>query len=98
LGFLIPPLSADTRECSEPWYKTILVGISIPAQDFMTKKQVGGGKGLFSLDFHSAVYYQRKSGQELTQGRNLEAEVDAEAMEECCFLACFPCLAQLAFL
>jgi hypothetical protein len=55
-----------------------------------------GGKGLFSLHFHIAVHHQRKSGQELTQGRNLEAGADAEAMEECCLLDCFPWLAQLA--
>ena len=34
-----------------------------------------------SLHFHIAVLHQRKSGQELTQGRNLEAGADAEAME-----------------
>jgi hypothetical protein len=33
-----------------------------------------------------------------SQGRNLEARADAEAMERCCFLACSPWLAQLAFL
>ena len=37
-------------------------------------------------------------GQELKQGRNLEAGADAEAMEGCCLLACFPWLAQLAFI
>ena len=31
-----------------------------------------GGKDLFSLHFHIAVHHQRKSGQELTQGRNLQ--------------------------
>ena len=31
------------------------------------------GKGLFGLYFHIADHHQRKSGQELTQGRNLEA-------------------------
>jgi hypothetical protein len=56
----------------------------------MTKKQVGGGKDLFSLHIHIAVH-QRKSGQELTQGRKLEAEVDAESMEGCCLLACSTC-------
>jgi hypothetical protein len=39
------------------------------------------GKDLFSLHFHIAVHHQKKSGQELTQGRNLEAEADAEAMD-----------------
>jgi hypothetical protein len=63
----------------------------------MTKHQASwGGKGLFS--FHIAVHHQRKSGLELTQGRNLEAGVDAEAMDECCLKACFPWLAQPAFL
>ena len=31
-----------------------------------------GGKGLFSLHFHSAVHHQRKSGQELKQIRKQE--------------------------
>jgi hypothetical protein len=47
----------------------------------MTKKQVGGPKGLFDLHFHIAVHHGRKSGQELKQGRKLEAEANAEAME-----------------
>ena len=38
----------------------------------MTKKQVCGGKGLFSLHFHIAVHYQRKSGMELKQVRKQE--------------------------
>jgi hypothetical protein len=50
-----------------------------------------GGKDLFSLYLHIAVHHQRKSGQELTQGRNLEAEADSEAMEEC--LLPLPCSA-----
>jgi hypothetical protein len=57
-----------------------------------------GGKDSFSLYFHIAVHHQWKSGQKLTQNSNLEARVEAEAMEECCLLACFPWLAQLAFL
>jgi len=36
---------------------------------------------LYSSHFHIAVHSQRKSGQELTEGRNLEAGADAEAME-----------------
>jgi hypothetical protein len=43
-----------------------------------------GGKGLFSLHFHIAVHHQRQSGQELKQGKNLEARADAEALEGCC--------------
>jgi hypothetical protein len=61
----------------------VLVRASIPAENIMTKKN---------------VHHQRKSGQELTQDKTLEAGVDAEAMEECCLLACFPWLAHLAFL
>ena len=57
-----------------------------------------GGKGLFSLHFHTAVHQQRKSGLELTQGRNLEAGADAEAVEGCCLLACSSWLAQPPFL
>jgi hypothetical protein len=53
---------------------------------------------LFSFHFHIAVHHQRKSRQELTWGRNLEAGADAEAMEGCCLLDCFPWLAQHAFL
>ena len=43
-------------------------------------KATWGGKGLFGLHFHIAVHRQRKSGQELKQGRSLEAGADAEAM------------------
>jgi hypothetical protein len=57
-----------------------------------------GGKGLFSLHFHIAVHHQRMPELELTQGRDLEEEADAEAMEGCCLLTCFPQLVQLAFL
>jgi hypothetical protein len=60
----------------------------------MTEKQVGEEKDLFSLYFHIVVLHQRKSGQEVTQGRNLKAEADAETTKKCCL----PCLAQLAFL
>ena len=52
-----------------------------------------------------SVYYaytstslNRKSGQELTQERNLEAGDHAEAMEECCLLAHSFWVAQLVFL
>jgi hypothetical protein len=63
----------------------------------MTKKQVREEGASFSLHFHVTVHHQRKSGQELTQDRNLEAGADAEAMEGCCLLACFSWLAQLAY-
>ena len=63
----------------------------------MTKKQVVEER-VYSAYIFTLLYHQRKSAQELTQGRNLEAGVDAEAMEESYLLACFPSLAQLAFL
>jgi hypothetical protein len=62
----------------------------------MTKEQVGEER--FGFHFHIAVHYQRELGQELKQGRNPEAGVDAEAMEGCCLLACSSCLAQSPFL
>lgn len=40
----------------------------------------------------------RKSRQELKLGRNLEAGANMETIDECWLLACFPCLAQPAFL
>ena len=54
----------------------------------MTQKQTGGKKGLSGLYFHIAAHHQRKSGQELRLGRNLEAGADAEVIEGCCLLAC----------
>jgi hypothetical protein len=55
-----------------------------------------GRKGFIQLPH--CYHHQRKSGQKLTQGRNLEAGADAEAMKVCCLLDCFPWLAQPAFL
>jgi hypothetical protein len=65
----------------------------------LTKKQLGE-EPIYSasLYFHIAVHHQRKTGQDLTQGRNLEAGADAEAMEGCYLLVCFPWLAQPALL
>jgi hypothetical protein len=57
-----------------------------------------GAWGLSGLHFHITVHHQKGSGQELKQGRNLEAGTDAEAMEGWCSLACSPWIAQLAFL
>ena len=46
---------------------------------------------MFGLYFCTIVHHCRKSGQELKQGRNLEAGADPEAMEGCCLLACSAC-------
>jgi hypothetical protein len=53
----------------------------------MTKKAGWGGKDLFGLHFHIAVYHQRKSGWELEQDRNPEAGAGAEATEGVLFTA-----------
>jgi hypothetical protein len=44
------------------------------------QKQLGEERVYFILSLQSTV--------EGSQGRNLEAGTEAEAMEECCFLAC----------
>jgi hypothetical protein len=50
---------------------TVLVRVSIPAQTSCPRSSCGG-KGLFSLHFHTAVHHQRKSGLELKQVRKQE--------------------------
>ena len=72
--------------------------VSTAAKKHHDQKASWGEKGLFGLYFHSTVHHRRKSGQELTQGRILEAGADGEAMEGCCFLASSSWLAQPAFL
>jgi len=61
----------------------------------VTKKQVREEMALLAYTFISLLIIG-KSGQELKQGRNLEAGADSEAME-CATYCCFPCLAQPAF-
>jgi hypothetical protein len=53
---------------------------------------------LFGLHFNITYHHQRKSGQEIKRGKNLEAGADAEVVERCCLLDCFLWLAQPAFL
>jgi hypothetical protein len=45
-----------------------------------------------------AAHQQRKSEQELTQGRNMEAGADAEAMEGAAYWLASPALLSLLFL
>ena len=47
----------------------------------MTKKQVGQERIYLAYTIQIIVHHWRKSGQEPKQGWNLEAEIDAEAME-----------------
>jgi hypothetical protein len=57
-----------------------------------------GGKGLFSLHFHIAVHHQGSKEVKTGTQAGQETGADAEAMEGCSLLACFPWLAQPAFL
>jgi hypothetical protein len=50
---------------------SVLDRVSIPAQTSWPRS-TWGGKGLFSLLFHIAVYHQKKSGLELKQVRKQE--------------------------
>jgi hypothetical protein len=69
--------------------------ISIPAQNFMNKKQVGEEQ-VYSA-FISILLFITKEVRTGTQA-DPEAEADAEAMEGCSLLACLPWLAQPALL
>ena len=74
----------------------VLVRVSIPAQNIMTKKQVGEERVYSAYTFHIAVHHQRKSGLEVKQAR--EQELMQKPLEGCYLLAGFPWFAQLAFL
>jgi hypothetical protein len=63
------PVSLWTYASSS--FLRVLVRVSIPAQNH-DQEASWGGKGLFSLNFHIAVYHQRKSGLELKQVRKQE--------------------------
>ena len=58
------------------------------------QKETWGRRCLFSSYPH--IYHQRKLGQKLRQGKNLEAGADSEALSGCCLLACSSWLAQPA--
>ena len=66
----------------------VLVSVCIPAQNIMTKKQVGEERD-FSA-YTSILLFITKGSQ--------EPGADAETMERCSLLACFPWLAQPALL
>jgi hypothetical protein len=79
--------------------ESILVRVSIPAQNIMTKKQAGEER-VYSA-YTSTLLFITKGSQDWNSnkvGRNLEAGADAEAIVGCCLLACFPWLAQPDFL
>jgi hypothetical protein len=93
-------LSENSRLETKIW-KLSECGVLVRVSIAMTKhdqKAILGEKGLFGLHFHVAVHYWRTSGQELKQGRSMEAEADAESTEGCCSMVCFLWLSQPAFL
>jgi hypothetical protein len=53
---------------------------------------------VYSAYTSTALFFIIESGQELKQGRNLEAGADSEAMEGCNLLVCTSWLARPAFL
>jgi hypothetical protein len=74
-----------------------VLGFLLLCANTITKKQVGR-KGFIQLTVPYCCLLLKKVGKELKRGRILDAGVDAEAMEGCCFLACFPWLVHPAFL
>jgi hypothetical protein len=91
------------RDCVlEPFGETMawgrrlgaLVRVSIPGQNIMTKKQLGR-KGFIQLTPPNHCSSSLKEVRTGTQAGQ-EAGADAEAMEGCILLACFPWLAQPA--
>jgi hypothetical protein len=73
----------------------VLVRVSIPGPNIMTKKQLGR-KGFIQL----TLPYCNSSLKEIRTGTQAgqEAGANAETMEGCSLLACFPWLAQSALL
>jgi hypothetical protein len=73
---------------------SVLVRVSIPAQNILTEKHLGR-EGFIQLTLSHCC----SSPKEVRTGTQAgqEAGADAEAMEGCSLLACFPWLAQLAF-
>jgi hypothetical protein len=73
----------------------ILVKVSIPAQNIMTKKQVGEER-VYSA-YTSILLFITKDVRTGTQASQ-KAEADAKILEGCYLLACFPWLAQLSLI
>jgi hypothetical protein len=61
----------------------------------MTKKQIGEER-VYSAHTSTLLFITKEVRTETQAGQ--EAGADAEAMKECCLLACLLWLAQLAFL
>ena len=76
-------------------FTCVLVRVSIPGQNIMTKKQVGEERAYSA--YISILLFITKEVRTGTQAGQ-KAGADAEAMEGCSLLACFPWLAQPALL
>jgi hypothetical protein len=73
----------------------VLVKVSIPGKNIMTKKQVGEER--VYLAYTSMLLFITKEVRTGTQAGQ-KAGADSEAMEGCSLLACLSCLAQPALL
>ena len=87
--YFIPESQKNVSAHSMP----VLVRVSIPAS-IRTKKQVGEERVYSAYTSTLLFITEGRTGTEAGQ----EAGADAQAMERCFLLACFPWLAQLAFL
>lgn len=70
--------------------------VSLAVMKHHNQKQVG--EEIAYLSFTSILFIVGGSQVRNSWGRNLEAGAEAEAIEECCLLACSSWLAQLSFL
>jgi len=70
------------------WYFRVIIAV----MKHCDQKQPGR-KRFISLTF-PYVHHQKQLVKELRQDRNLQAAVDSEAREGCCFLDCSSCLDQ----
>lgn len=76
----------------------VLVSVSIAMTGTETKSMSERKKDLMNSCIPVTVHYLRKSGQTLTQSRNMEAGADAEAREEFSLFGCSISFPQHAFL
>jgi hypothetical protein len=66
----------------------VLVRVTIAVVEQHDQKQLGEER-VYLLTLPYTVHQSQDMNQDMNQVRNLKAGADVEAMEECCFLACF---------
>jgi hypothetical protein len=76
-------------------YSSVLVRVSIPAQNIMTTKQVGEER-VYSVYIFILLFITKEVRTGTQEGQ--KAGDDSEAMEKCSLLACFPWHAHPALL